>query len=349
MTYTLPTKGIKHFSRKIKGNFIFPFLFYIIIMVIKMKVRLGYVAISKAMEDTTTSSTITYTNYVNKNYTIDKLLEITKNNLDSLEKIIMYNVKNNIHFYRLTSKLVPLATHDKVSFDYITPIKDKYEKIAKLINENNIRIDTHPDQYAVLNSMDKKIVKNTFEILEYHYKILEALKIKNKIIILHVGSSVAGKKASITRFINNFNKLPSYIKECIAIENDDKTYNILDVLDLCNKIKVPMVLDYHHYICNNNKEKLEDYISEIISTWKNMNPKFHFSSPKSNLKKEFRSHHDYINSGDFMAFLKIIKPYNKDVDIMLEAKAKDDAISRLVRELKYKTNYKFIDETTFII
>ena len=34
---------------------------------------------------------------------------------------------------------------------------------------------------------------------------------------------------------------------------------------------------------------------------------------------------------------------------MLEAKAKDDAISRLVRELKYKTDYNFIDETTFII
>ena len=34
---------------------------------------------------------------------------------------------------------------------------------------------------------------------------------------------------------------------------------------------------------------------------------------------------------------------------MIEAKAKDDALFRLVRELKYKTNYKFIDETTFIL
>lgn len=32
---------------------------------------------------------------------------------------------------------------------------------------------------------------------------------------------------------------------------------------------------------------------------------------------------------------------------MLEAKAKDDAMFRLIRELKYKTNYKFIDDTTF--
>ena len=296
-----------------------------------MKVRLGYVALSKALDDVTTSSTITYTNYINKNYNTSKLLEITKNNLDSLYKIIKYNVKNNFHFYRLTSKLVPLATHDKVNFDYITPFLDKYKKIGKLINNNNIRVDTHPDQYAVLNSMDSKIVKNTVEILEYHYKIMDALGIKDKIIILHVGSSACGKKASITRFINNFNKLPDHIKKCITVENDDKVYNIKDVLELCHKINVPMVLDYHHFICNNEKEDINDYLKEIINTWDGKLPKMHFSSPKSKLKKEFRSHSDYINKECFIEFINILKKQDKDIDIMLEAKAKDDAISRLVR------------------
>lgn len=314
-----------------------------------MKVRLGYVALSKALDDVTTSSTITYTNYINKNYNTSKLLEITKNNLDSLYEIIKYNVKNNFHFYRLTSKLVPLATHDKVDFDYITPLLDEYKKIGKLINDNNIRVDTHPDQYAVLNSMDSKIVKNTVEILEYHYKIMDALGIKDKIIILHAGSSACGKKASITRFINNFNKLPDHIKKCIAVENDDKVYNIKDVLELCHKINVPMVLDYHHFICNNEKEDINDYLKEIIDTWDGKLPKMHFSSPKSKLKKEFRSHSDYINKECFIKFINILKKQDKDIDIMLEAKAKDDAISRLVRCLKYETNYKFLDETTFII
>ena len=313
-----------------------------------MKVRLGYVALSKALDDVTTSSTITYTNYINKNYNTSKLLEITKNNLDSLYEIIKYNVKNNFHFYRLTSKLVPLATHDKVDFDYITPLLDEYKKIGKLINDNNIRVDTHPDQYAVLNSMDSKIVKNTVEILEYHYKIMDALGIEDKIIILHVGSGACGKKASITRFINNFNKLPDHIKKCIAVENDDKVYNIKDILELCHKINVPMVLDYHHFICNNEGEDISDYLKEIIDTWNEKLPKMHFSSPKSKLKKEFRNHNEYINPYDFINFINILKKQNKDVDIMLEAKAKDDAISRLVRYLKYETNYKFVNETTFI-
>lgn len=313
-----------------------------------MKIRLGYVALSKAL-DVTSSSTITYTNYVNKNYTVDKLLKITNSNLDSLKEIMIYNTRNNYHFYRLTSKLVPLATHNKVTFDYIKPLINKYKEIGKIIKKNNVRVDTHPDQYAVLNSMDKKIVKNTMEILEYHYKILKALGINKPIIILHVGSMAGGKKASITRFINNFNKLPNHIQRCIAVENDDKVYNVKDVLELCNKLNLPMVLDYHHFMCNNDGENIEEYLPKILNTWKNINPKFHFSSPKSKLKKEFRSHHDYINSDDFIKFIELLKPYNKDIDIMLEAKAKDDALSRLVRELKYKTNYEFIDESTLLL
>ena len=312
-----------------------------------MKIRLGYVAISKAL-DITSSSTITYTNYKNNN-DINKLYEIINKNLDALAEILKYNIKNNLHFYRLTSKLIPLATHDDVDYDYINPFKNKFNILSNLIKNNNLRIDVHPDQFTVLNSPRENVLKNTFKILEYHYNILDALKIQDKVIILHVGGCQFGKEKSITRFINNFNKLPEYIQKCIVIENDDKIFNITDCLYISNKLNIPVVLDYHHFICNNNGELIEDLIVDIFKTWKNKTPKIHFSSPKSNLKKEFRSHHDYINPDTFIEFLNKIKFINQDFDIMLEAKAKDDALFRLVRELKYKTNYKFIDESTFIM
>lgn len=34
---------------------------------------------------------------------------------------------------------------------------------------------------------------------------------------------------------------------------------------------------------------------------------------------------------------------------MLEAKAKDDALFKLMRQLKYKTDYTFLDDTSFLI
>lgn len=321
---------------------------FIIIMVIILKIRLGYVAITKAI-NITSSSTITYTNFEKENYNIEKLNQIIINNLNALEQIIKYNICNNIHFYRLTSKLIPLATHNNVNYDYINPFKDKLKDIGYLIKSNNLRVDVHPDQFAVLNSVNNEVVKNTIKILEYHYKILNALNIKDKTIILHVGGNNFGKDKSISRFINNFKSLPNYLKECIVIENDDKIFNILDCLKISKILNIPIVLDYHHYICNNDGEKIEDYIVEIFKTWKNKTPKIHFSSPKSKLKCEFRSHHDYIDSNTFIDFINKIKTFNIDFDIMIEAKAKDDALFLLIRQLKYQTNYKFIDETTFIV
>lgn len=313
-----------------------------------MIIRLGYVAISKSLENVTTSHTLTYTNFINNNKDIEKIYEQINKNLLDLDKILNYNIKNNIHFYRLTSKLIPLATHKDVNFDYITSFKDKYDHLAKLINDKKLRIDLHPDQFTVLNSTKKEVLVNSFNILEHSYKILDFLKIKHKIIILHTGSNVFGKEASIKRFINNFKKLPLYLQKSIAIENDDKIFNILDILSICNTLNIPCVLDYHHHLCN-GKDKIDinDYYEKIFSTWKNINPKVHFSSPKNKTKKDIRSHHDYINVDDFINFIESIKKYNYNIDIMIEAKEKDEAMFRLIRNLKYKTNYKFIDDTTF--
>ena len=313
-----------------------------------MKIRLGYVSISKAL-DITTSTTITFTNFIKENRPYDKLTRIINTNLDNLEKILTYNIKNNLHFYRLTSKLIPLATHKEVNFDYLKPFKSRFKKLGNMINKNNLRVDTHPDQFCVLNSTNKEVVENSIDILKYHYKILDALNIKNKVIIIHVGGNSKKKKKSISRFINNFNKLPIYLKKSIVIENDDKIFNLEDVLFISKKTNIPVVLDYHHFLCNRTEKNIEELIEDVFKTWKNNRPKIHFSSPKSKLKKEFRSHHDYINSDTFIDFIEKIKFIKKDFDVMIEAKAKDDALYRLTREIKYKTNYKFIDESTFMV
>lgn len=307
-----------------------------------MKIRLGYACISKTI-NVTTSTNYTYTEFI-KNKDFDKLDKIIISNLEALEEIINYNIKNNIHFYRMSSNIIPLATHPDVEFDYLDKYKKYYNKISEKIN--NMRVDFHPDQFCVLNSTKKEVVENSIKILQYHYNLLNYLNIKNKILVLHIGSSVFGKDNSIRRFINNFNKLPDDLKKCIAVENDDKVFNINDCINLNKQINVPIVLDIHHHNCNNENNKI-DY-ETIFKTW-NIIPKIHFSSPKSKIKKEFRSHNEYINSDDFINFVEQVKYINTDIDVMIEAKGKDEALFKLVRELKYKTNYKFIDETTFIV
>ena len=306
-----------------------------------MKVRLGYVAICNAL-NVTSSSPYNYSDYLKYN-DFHKLEEIIISNLMALNEIIDYNIKNNIHFYRISSKLIPLATKDDVNFDYIYKYKKYYNKIGKKIRDSKMRVDFHPDQYCILNSVKEDVIYNSIKILEYHYKLLDALGVNDKVLILHVGSSTFGKDNSIKRFINSYNKLPLYLKKCIAIENDDKVFNVSDVIKISNNTGIPIVLDYHHHMCN--KSNID--INAIFDSWGDRVPKVHFSSPRG--KKDFRSHNDYINGDNFICFIEFLKKYDRDVDIMLEAKCKDDSLFRLVRYLKYKTTYNFIDDTSFVL
>ena len=249
-------------------------------LVIAMRVRLGYVSISMAIS-ATTSSPYTYSEYL-KSGDLKKLDDVITSNLLNLEKIVNYNIKNNIHFYRISSKIIPLATKDDVTFDYISKYSRYYERIGKKIEDNKMRVDFHLDQYTVLNSTNSTVLTNSMKILEYHYNLLNALNIKDKLLVIHVGSGVFGKENSIKRFINNFKKLPSYIQEIISIENDDKLFNVEDCLKMSKILDIPLVLDYHHYNCN--KSYLD--IKSVFDSWNGRVPKVHFSSPKNS--KDFR-------------------------------------------------------------
>ena len=306
-----------------------------------MKVRLGYACITNCINDSI-SSPYTYSEYL-KDGDIDKLDRVIISNLKSLNNIIDYNIKNNIHFYRISSKIIPLATKDDVKFDYTNKYKSYYDTIGKKISDSKMRVDFHPDQFCVLNSVKSDVVSNSVKILEYHYNLLNILNVIDKVLILHVGSSTFGKENSISRFINNFNKLPIYLRKCIAIENDDKVFNVNDVLKISKVTSIPIVLDYHHHLCNKSDFSFVD----IFNSWGNSRVKVHFSSPKN--KRDYRSHNEYINGDDFINFIEILKKYDRDIDIMLEAKGKDDSLFRLVRYIKYKTDYEFIDDTTFLV
>ena len=64
----------------------------------------------------------------------------------------------------------------------------------------------------------------------------------------------------------------------------------------------------------------------------------HFSSPKS--QKEKRTHHFYIDYSSFIKFINLLIPIQKDIDIMLESKGKDEALFRLLRQLHHYKPFK---------
>lgn len=305
-----------------------------------MKIRIGYLGNPHTLLEG--FHTMNYTRYKKLGNESEKELDkLLLSNLDTLNKIIEYNKKNNIYFYRIIDNLLPLATIQDINYDY-TKFEDKFRKIGEKIKKYNMRVDIHPDHFCILSSNRDEVIKNSIRILKTEKLVFDMLGINSKVII-HIGSKEPTKEDAINRFKNNFFKLPLDIKKMIVIENDDVSYTVSDTLKLCKELNIPMVLDYHHFNCNHLKnEKLETLLPSIIKTWKNtnLNPKIHFSSPKS--QKEKRTHHFYIDYNSFFKFINLLKKFNIDIDIMLESKGKDEALFKLLRQLKYYKVCKFI-------
>ena len=319
-----------------------------------MIIRLGYVAITLNLKNVTSSSTVTFANYnklKNEEEKLKKLKSVTFSNLDDLETILKYNIKNNIHFYRLTSKLIPLSTHPEVLWQYDRYFSKELKRIGEIVKKSNMRIDFHPDQFNVVNSIKENVVKDTLRNLNHAVDLYDLMDYDDGKLVIHVGSSAGGKGDSINRFIDNFNEFPKRIRKRLILENDDKTFNAEEVLKICKQTKLPMVLDVHHHNCNSCEEDIKSLLPKVFSTWEEekLPPKIHFSSPRE--FENDRKHADFIDAKKFLEFIyKAKESVNKDFDVMLEAKKKDITLNTLVKDLKHITkDIKFIDNSTFEI
>lgn len=303
-----------------------------------MNINLGYVAISLNLENSSPNKTVTLKNLekIDENLWISKIEGLSKKNIESTIRILRYNKGYGIKLYRFTSKLVPFATHIRFeNWDWRSELGEEFKKLGEVVKETGIRVSTHPDHFTLLNSPKEEVLKASLKELEYHNSMFELMGLGQEYkIVLHVGGMYNDKRDSIKRFYEGYSMLDESVKKRIILENDDKLYNALDVLEICKKANIPMVLDIHHDICNPSQYKIGELVGDIFKTWENEKfpPKIHISSPKS--EKEIRSHHDYINPDNFISFIKESKALNLDFDAMIEAKMKDKALFKLMEDLK---------------
>ncbi len=277
---------------------------------------------------------------------------MSKLNIENTLRILKYNRAMNIQVYRLTSKLIPLATHQELAgWEYQRQFASELKQLGEFVKQNGFRISAHPDHFTILNPVKQEVLLASVKDLDYHVRLYEAMGLEDYRykLVLHVGGLYGDKCSSIERFKVNFSKLPDRIRKRIIIENDDKCFTAADVLQLCKDLGAPMVLDVHHHKCANNGERLSELLPEIYKTWDGepFRPKIHFSSPKS--QKEFRSHADYIDHAGFMEFLNTAKALDCDIDIMLEAKMKDRALLELSEKLRAEPGFEELTKASFRI
>ncbi|MCM3705432.1 MULTISPECIES: UV DNA damage repair endonuclease UvsE [Cytobacillus] len=301
-----------------------------------MKIRLGYVSHAISLWEASPARTLTFTRYqqLPEEERLEKLRAVTAVNLQNTLRMLYFNIAHEIQLYRLSSSIVPLATHPEVLWDFVTPFKDKWLEIGDLIKKHDLRVSFHPNQFTLFTSPREDVTQNAVKDMEYHYRMFEAMGVEKKSVInIHIGGAYGDKLSTIDRFHGNLKMLPSHVKEQMTLENDDKTYNADETLLACQKENIPLVFDYHHHMANLCTRPLEEILPKIIQTWDKtgLKPKIHISSPKS--EKAFRSHADYVDLDFIRPLLDVLKTFNRDIDFMIEAKAKDKAALKLTEDI----------------
>ena len=133
------------------------------------------------------------------------------------------------------------------------------------------------------------------------------------------------KISAMDRFCKNFERLSESVQTRLTIENDDKAsmYSVKDLMYIHERIGIPIVFDYHHHGFQTGGLSEQEALELAMSTWpKGITPMVHYSESKrlheGNDKLKEQAHSDYIN--------QLPNLYGNNVDVMVEAKAKELSI-----------------------
>ncbi|KAG9248768.1 UV-endonuclease UvdE-domain-containing protein [Calycina marina] len=262
-------------------------------------------------------------------------------NAKDIVKMLRWNNKYGIRFLRLSSEMFPFASHAEYGYRLAPFASEVLAEAGRVATEFGHRLSTHPGQFTQLGSPRAEVIANAIRDLEYHDEMLSLLKMptqedRNAVMILHLGGTFGDKAATIDRFRENYKGLSDSIKRRIVLENDDVSWSVHDLLPICEELNIPLCLDFHHnniifnpaHLREGTKDIMELY-PRIKATWdkKQIKQKMHYSEscPEAITGRQRRKHNPRPIT---------LPPCPPDMDLMIEAKDKEQSVFELMRTFK---------------
>lgn len=314
--------------------------------------RIGYPCINITLQ----SSQGIYTNrhiikrtYEAQKQTNEVVSKLALENVKDLVKIIQWNERKGIKFFRISSNMFPwMSEYEITDLPDWKLISANLKLAGKLATDYGQRLEFHPGPFNVLGSLNNFVVKKTIKDLNQHAQIFDEMGLEpshwNQINI-HLNTTQGGKEESAKRFCKNFHKLSDSAKARLVIENDDKPsqYSVADLYELVYKeIGIPITFDSHHHkFCSGNLTH-EEAAKLAASTWGNVPAGFHFASTinHESPNQMARAHADWIYDE--------VTDYGTGAWIMCECKAKELAIisylNEGIKQSEYEEKYELITE-----
>jgi UV DNA damage endonuclease len=268
-------------------------------------------------------------------YTDDRLRETYINNIQEHINFFPNLLNNNIRSFRLSSAVFPLFEFVGNKMQQDAELISKLQQLGKLFLDNNIRVTTHPGQFVIINSDTDKIIEKSILELSYHAWTFDTMGLP--LTPYHAINIHGGKRGKIEKLIEVANSLPDNIKKRLTFENDERCYNVKQLVQVHEKTGIPVVFDSHHYTFNVDDLALPDAFAQSIKTWGNTKPLQHISNTELGMESgsfsEKRAHSNYIR---YVPELQLEAARNDTVDIDVEAKMKNLAIFKMRQEYDIK-------------
>lgn len=290
-----------------------------------MAIRIGYACINTRLQSSNRTCRLA-------NATPERVVELGRQNLNALAAILEWNHQHGVHLFRISSEIIPLASHPAVTAPWWDELAPELSRVGEIIRATGSRVSMHPGQFTVLNSPRAEVVAASLAEMEYHARLLDLLGTDASCkIVLHLGGVYGDRAGSLRRFAENAARLSEGALRRLVLENDEKSYTVEDTLSLSQEIGVPVVFDVFHHRWNPSLVDLAlaEIVDRCAATWRAPDgpPKLHYSDPWPGKPKG--SHSQSVDVEAFGRFYDQIR--GRTLDIMLEVKDKEQSVLALRR------------------
>jgi UV DNA damage endonuclease len=284
--------------------------------------KTGYCCINLTLGENFRTMQLNWAKRNAKDVVLNKWKEIVRHNFSLLEKIINWNIKNNIFLYRISSDMVPFADHEEYGEMWRDALAQGWlleetatlrETLVKYLNQGG-RVSIHPGQFVSIGSPNNETRRKSRLNLVYHGELFDFLMLPQTYycpINIHISNGTKGEQV-VDNVYESLELLPYSVLSRLVFENEQNGYwNPINI----NKHfpTIPITFDYHHYLINPTDMTMEEAVEFTKKTWPNNDPIQHWSEGRAHEKDP--AHSDFITRlPDF--------PY----DIEVEAKKKDLSI-----------------------
>jgi len=264
------------------------------------------------------------------NATPQRLEALIDLNLGELERILLFNEEHGIQVYRITSALVPFASHPINRLAWWRTFRRRFERCGAIAARSHQRLSLHPSPAgASLSSVHARVRAAAVEELRYSTRVLDLLGQDTAgRVVLHVGGAAPDRPTALATAHRMLDEMPDDAHRRLAIEHDCRVWSAREVHPLARAHRLPFVADsLHNHVKPSDPPLTTRALFRLSAeSWRalGLRPKYHLASQRPGGRAG--AHADYIAPADWY---DVAAALEEPADFMLEAKKKDRALFAL--------------------